>query len=318
MRICILDGKTLGEDYDFSRFEAFGEVVVYRESESRQVKERIRGFDIVIDNKVIIDKEAVMASDSLKMIALLSTGTNVVDLQAAEKKGVAVCNAAGYSTASVVQHTFAMLFELWERLSLYDGFVKSGEYTKSGMFTSYLKPFNEISGKVWGIIGYGTIGRAAAKAAAAFGAQVIFYSISSKGDCDGFKSTGLNELLEKSDVISLHCALSEKTKGLIGEAELNRMKKTAVLINVGRGGIVDENALCTAIDKGLIGGACLDVFEKEPINGDNPLLNIKNRDRIVLTPHIAWASAEARQRLVNEVYKNIEAFLCGEKRNRVV
>lgn len=317
MKICVLDGKTMGEGFDYSRFEELGELTVFDETENSQVKERIKGYDIVIINKVVIDRESIEANDSLKMIALLSTGTNVVDLKAAKERRIAVCNVAGYSTVSVVQHTFALLLELWEKISLYDEFIKSGEYTKSGMFTSYLKQFNEISGKVWGIIGFGTIGRAVAKVAEAFGARVIFYSISGKEAQEGFESVSFNELLEKSDIISIHCALSDETKNLISEKEFKLMKKDSVIINVGRGSIINENDLAKAIDNGEIGGACLDVFENEPIKENNSLLNIKNRDKIVFTPHIAWASIEARGRLIDEVYKNINAFLCGENRNRV-
>lgn len=317
MKICVLDGKTMGDDFDYSRFEEFGELTVFDETENSQVKERIKGYDIVIINKVVVDKESIQANESLKMIALLSTGTNVVDLKAAKERGVAVCNVAGYSTVSVVQHTFALLLELWEKISLYDQFIKSGEYTKSGMFTSYLKPYNEINGKVWGIIGFGTIGKAVAKAAEAFGARVIFYSISGKADEGAYESVSFKELLEKSDIISIHCALSDKTKNLISENEFKLMKKNSVIINVGRGTIINEKDLAKAIDNDEIGGACLDVFENEPIKDNNPLLNIKNRDKIVLTPHIAWASIEARGRLIDEVYKNIRAFLCGENRNRV-
>lgn len=317
MKICILDGKTMGKGFDYSRFKDFGELTVFDETENSQVKERIKGYDVVIINKVVVDKESIEANDSLKLIALLSTGTNVVDLEAARKKGVAVCNVAGYSTYTVLQHTFALLFEFWERISRYDNFVKDGEYAKSGMFTSFLKPYNEIYGKTWGIIGFGSIGKAVAKAAEAFGAKVIFYSISGKGSEDGFESVSLNELLEKSDIISVHCALSDKTKNLIGEKELKLMKKDCVVINVGRGTIINEKDLANAIDNNEIGGACLDVFENEPIKANNPLLNIKNRDKIVLTPHIAWASIEARGRLIDEVYKNVKAFLGGENRNRV-
>lgn len=318
MRICILDGKTLGDGCDFSVFEKFGQLCVFDETSPLDVGERIRDFDIVIDNKVIIDEKAIKNSKSLKLIALFSTGTNVVDLDAAKERNIAVCNVAGYSTPSVQQHTFAMLFELWERLSKFDSFVKSGEYSRSGLFTSYLKQFNEINGKRWGIIGYGAIGSSVAKAAKAFGAEVVFYSLSGKGDCDGFCSISLQELLKTSDIVSIHCALSEKTKNLISQKELSVMKPSSVIINVGRGSIIDEKALADAVDNGQIGGACLDVFEKEPIDGDNPLQNIRNRDKIVLTPHIAWASIEARNRLIDEVHKNIEAFVGGKNRNRVV
>lgn len=318
MKICILDGKTLGDDCDFSVFKKFGQLSVFDETSPSEVSDRVRYFDIVIDNKVIIDKNAIKSSKSLKLIALFSTGTNVVDIDAARDYNVGVCNAAGYSTPSVQQHTFAMLFELWERLSKYDGFVKSGEYGKSSLFTSYLKQFNEINGKRWGIIGYGAIGSSVAQAAEVFGAEVVFYSLSGKGDCDGFKSISLEELLKTSDIVSIHCALSERTKNLISERELSVMKSNAVVINVGRGGIINEAALANAVDSGIIGGACLDVFEKEPVNNDNPLLNVRNCDRIVLTPHIAWASIEARNRLIDEVHKNIDAFVSGKNRNRVV
>ncbi len=317
MKICVLDAATLEDTSVFSRFNDFGEVTIFEETKNEDVKQRIKGFDIVIDNKAVISQNAIEDNDSLKLIALLSTGTNVIDMESAKKKGIAVCNVAGYSTASVLQHTFAILFELLQRLNIYDDFVKSGKYSESCMFTSYLKPFEEINAKTWGIVGLGTIGTAVAKAAQAFGADVVYYSISGK-NCPDFEKVEFNDLLKRADIISLHCALSKKTKNLFSSAQFNIMKKNSIIINVARGSVINENDLAEAIDSGKIGGACLDVFENEPIKKDNALLKIKNRDKIVLSPHIAWASIQSRQRLVDEVYKNVKAFICGEKRNRVI
>ncbi len=317
MKICILDAKTLGEDVDLSVFKQFGSVEIYAETKPYEVIERINDVDIVITNKVVLKEETLNHAQKLKLICVAATGTNNIDLDYAAKKQIAVTNVAGYSTMSVLQHTFAMLFYLMESLPYYDKYVKSGEYAKSSIFTHHGRPFHELSGKTWGIIGLGAIGKTVANAAEAFGCRVVYYSTSGKNNNTQYERVELDSLLEESDIVSIHAPLNNETKGLIDYTRMGLMKKRAIILNLGRGGIIKEDDLARALDEGLIRGAALDVLESEPINGDNPLLKIKNSDRLFITPHIAWASIEARRRLVDEIALNIEAFIHEKERNRI-
>ena len=317
MKLAILDAKTLGSDIDLSGFSQFGEVEIYETTKPEETLERVKDKDIVVTNKVVIDKNIMDNSPNLKLICVAATGVNNIDVEYAKKKGIQVRNVAGYSTESVVQHTFAMLFYLLESLRYYDDYVKSGEYAKSDIFTHLGKPFWEIRGKTWGIIGLGTIGRRVADVASAFGANVIYYSTSGVERKEKYPRVSLDELLKTSDIVSIHAPLNEKTQGLIGYEQIKLMKPTAYLLNLGRGGIVVEEDLAKALDENLIAGAGLDVLEKEPITEDNPLLKIKNKEKLFITPHIAWTSVEARKTLVNEIIENIKAFLEGKDRNRV-
>ncbi len=317
MKIVFLDAKTVGEDIDLSIFKDFGEFIAYPTTKREETIDRVKDADIVITNKVIIDKEVIDNAPNLKLICVAATGYNNIDVEYAKKKGIAITNVAGYSTESVVQHTFALLLYLLEHLRYYDEYVKSGEYAKSEIFTHLDKPFWEINGKTWGIIGLGTIGRRVGEVAESFGAKVIYTSTSGVKRKEKYPEYPLDELLKVSDIVSIHAPLNEKTKNLITYEKIKLMKPTAILLNLGRGGIVNEEDLAKALDEGLIAGAGLDVLEKEPINEDNPLLKIKKKDRLFITPHIAWTSIEARKRLVNEIYENIKAFLNGEVRNRI-
>ncbi len=317
MKIVILDAKTLGDDIQLGIFEQFGDLEIYPTTEPSQLFERIQYADIIITNKVVIDKEAINAARNLKLICVAATGYNNVDVYYAKEKGIAVTNVAGYSTESVVQTTFGMLFYLLMHLRYYDDYVKSGEYAMSDIFTHLGRPFWEIHGKRWGIIGLGTIGRRVAQVAESFGCDVIYYSTSGVEREEKYPKYPLDELLKTSDIVSIHAPLNERTKNLITIKELGIMKKNAILLNLGRGGIVNEKDLAIALDSDLIGGAGLDVLEKEPIDPDNPLLKIKNKEKLLITPHIAWTSIEARKRLVNEIVENIRAFLNGSVRNRV-
>ena len=242
---------------------------------------------------------------------------NNIDVDYARKRGIGVSNVAGYSTSAVVQHTFAMALGLLNEVIYHDNYVKSGEYSKSGLFTCLNRPYYEIQNKVWGIIGLGVIGRRVARIAEAFGAKVIYYSTSGRNNSSEFERVEFEELLNKSDIISIHAPLNNNTKGLINYDALSKMKNTAILVNMGRGPIVVERDLSKAIDEDKIRGAALDVFEVEPINEENPLLTVKNKDKLLLSPHIAWASIEARKVLFEEVIENIKAFYRGEERNRV-
>ena len=315
-KIVVLDGKTLG-NVDYIKLNEFGQVVYYDMTSEDMVAERIKDADIVLTNKVVLKEKDLKSAENLKLICEMATGYNNIDMDYVRKNNNAVTNVAGYSTNTVAQHTFAMLLHLYDNLSYFDKFVKSGEYSKSGMFTNVDMTYNDLCGKVWGIIGLGAIGKRVAKIAQAFGARVIYYSTSGKNSDPDYAQVNFDELLEKSDVISIHAPLNERTKGLINYDALSRMKKDAVLINVGRGPIVVEADIARAIDEEIIGGAALDVFEVEPISKDNQLLSVRNKERLLMTPHVAWASEEARKRLFDNLLENISAFIRDERRNRV-
>lgn len=315
-KIVVLDGKTLG-NVDYIKLNEFGQVIYYDMTSEDMISERIKEADIVLTNKVVLKEKDLKNAENLKLICEMATGYNNIDLDYARKNNIAVTNVSGYSTNTVAQHTFAMLLHLYDNLNYFDNFVKSGEYSKSGMFTNLEMTYNDLCGKVWGIIGLGAIGKRVAKIAQAFGARVIYYSTSGKNADSDFAQVNFDELLEKSDVISIHAPLNEKTKGLINYEALSKMKNDAILINVGRGPIVVDEDLARAIDEGIIGGAALDVFEVEPIPCDNPLLSVRNKEKLIMTPHVAWASEEARKRLFDDLLENISAFNRGERRNRV-
>ena len=315
-KIVILDGKTLG-DIELEKLSEIGEVKYYDTTDISEVKERVRDANIVLTNKVVLNRENLSEASNLEFIAEVATGFNNIDVEYAKEKGIGVANVAGYSTNAVVQHTFALALSLLDEVTYYDSYVKSGEYSKSGLFTCLDKPYYEIEGKTWGIIGLGNIGRKVAKIAEAFGAKVIYYSTTGNNSNGEFSRVSFNELLSKSDIISIHAPLSKNTLGLLDYQALCKMKNSSILVNMGRGPIVVEEDLARAIDENKIRGAALDVFEVEPIKINSPLLTMKNKDKIILSPHIAWASVEARERLFNEVIENIIAFYNGEIRNRV-
>jgi lactate dehydrogenase-like 2-hydroxyacid dehydrogenase len=307
MKIVLLDTLTYGKT-DISGFDAFGEVAAYETTLPGQTLSRIANADVIVTNKVVIDDELMAAAPSLKLICVAATGTNNIDLEAAQKRGIIVKNVAGYSTDSVIQHTFSMLFYLMGHSRYYDDYVKEGRWQESGIFTHVGRPFHEISGKTWGIIGLGEIGRGVARIAGAFGARVRYYSTSGKNDNPDFEKVTLSRLLEESDIVTIHAPLNAQTKGLIGHSELLIMKDGAVLLNLGRGGIVDERALAAIIDaKPIYVG--LDVLEKEPMSDPHPLMKIEHKERLYITPHIAWTSVEARDTLIAKVIENIRTFV---------
>ncbi|MBS6599877.1 MAG: D-2-hydroxyacid dehydrogenase [Clostridium sp.] len=315
-KIVVLDAITLG-NVDFDKLKEFGEVILYDKTKAEDVEERIKDASIILTNKVVLNKDNLKDAEKLEIICETATGFNNIDVEYAKSKNIAVTNVAGYSTPTVAQHTFATLLHLYDKIGYYDEFVKSGEYSKSGMFTNLDRPFNDIEGKTWGIIGLGNIGKRVAKIAEAFGAKVVYYSTSGKNNNSDYKRVELDELLSESDIISIHSPLNKNTEGLFNYDNLKKMKKTSVLINMGRGPIVVEEDLAKAIDENIISGAALDVFSVEPMPENSPLLKIKNKEKIVMTPHIAWASIEARERLFNDLIENIKAFYKGERRNRV-
>ena len=307
MNIVILDAKTLGDDLDLSLLDQFGKVVRYDTTDPSETYERIRNATVVITNKVVISRLHMQRCPLLKLICIAATGMNNVDLDAAAQIGIEVKNVAGYSTQSVVQHTFAMALYLLEKMAYYDKSVKNQEWSRSGLFTDVSKPFFEIAGKNWGIIGLGEIGKGVAKVAEAFGANVSYYSTSGKNKDANYRQQSLEALLSSCDIVSIHAPLNAQTRNLIHADNLKLLKEESILINVGRGGIVNEADLAKELDTRIL-YAGLDVVEKEPIPADNPLLHIEAQERLLITPHIAWTSKEARVKLLEGIVKNIQSY----------
>lgn len=317
MKIVIMEANTLGDDVDLSVFSELGEVIVYGESNQAENAKRIEDADVVIVNKIPMNAGILDTAKNLKLICLTATGTNNVDFEYTNARNITVTNVKGYSTQSVVQHTFALLFYVYEKLSYYDTYVKSGEYTRSDIFSNFDMKFHELHGKTWGIVGLGEIGRGVAAIAKLFGCKVIYYSTSGKNKNSDYKQVDFDTLLAISDIVSIHAPLNAATKDLFNEASINKMKKDAILLNLGRGPIVNQDALADALLSNKIAGAGLDVLTVEPMAADNPLLKVQDRTKLIITPHIAWATVEARQRCADEVYLNLKAFLNHEERNVV-
>lgn len=308
MNIVLLDAKTLGNDLDIAALESFGTLTVYPTTSPDQTLERIQIADIIITNKVVITANMMEEASSLKLICIAATGMNNVDLDAARLKGIEVKNVAGYSTKSVVQHTFAMALYLLEKMAYYDAIVKNASWSDSGLFTDVSRPFYEISGKKWGIIGLGTIGQEVAKIATAFGAEVSYHSTSGKNLQHSYPHKSLEFILKDCDIISIHAPLNEDTMDLINENNLPYIKEDALLLNLGRGGIINETDLAFELERKRF-YAGLDVLAHEPISIDNPLMSITHKDQLLITPHIAWASIEARKKLLEGIVKNIQTFM---------
>jgi len=309
MKLVLLDAKTMGDDIDLSILAEFGDLEVYETTKREQTIERIRDADIVLTNKVLLSEAELREAKKLKLVTILATGINNIDLEAAKRLGITVKNAKGYSTNSVVQNTFSLLLYLLMKPAFYDLYVKSKEWCKSDIFTDMSRPFWEIHGKKWGIIGLGEIGKSVAKVAKSFGADVSYYSSSGVPRDEEYPHLDLYEIMQ-SDIISIHAPLNEKTKNLITKKELDIMRPKSILLNLGRGGIVNEQDLAYAIDsKEILVG--LDVLESEPPSQTNPLLHITNSDRLFITPHIAWGSIEARRKLLEITAHNIREFIRG-------
>ncbi|MFT7860445.1 MAG: D-2-hydroxyacid dehydrogenase [Sulfurimonas sp.] len=307
MKIALLDTITFG-DTDLSGFEQFGDVAVYEKTSPEQTLQRVIDTNVIVTNKVVITKETMAQSKDLKLICVAATGMNNVDLDGAKELGIEVKNVAGYSTDSVIQHTFSMLFYLMGSSRYYDESVKNKSYSYSGVFTDVSRPFFEVKNKKWGIIGLGEIGRGVAKVASCFGADVCYYSTSGKNNNSDYKSVDLDTLLSSCDIITIHAPLNEQTSNLLDAKKLLLCKEGAIVLNLGRGGIINEDAVAKLVDeKELYFG--LDVFEKEPLDKNSPLLGVKNKERLYMTPHIAWTSVEARDELIAGVIKNIQESL---------
>ena len=308
MKIVFLDAKTIGEDIDLSGFDELGEVVKYGFSTAEEARERSKDADVLVLNKVQVNEQTIGAAKHLKLVCVTATGTNNLDKEYLAKQGIEWRNVAGYSTESVAQHTFAMLFYLLEKLPYYDNYVKSEKYVNDVSFTHFAKAFHELSGKTYGIIGLGNIGRRVADIAKAFGCHVIYYSTSGRNSQPGYERVSFDELLERSDIVSIHAPLDENTLGLMNQKAVAKMTSSAILLNVGRGPIINEADLAEALNNRMIAAAGLDVLSVEPMQPENPLRGIKDSERLLITPHIAWAGVEARMRLMDIILNQIKEF----------
>lgn len=308
MKIVFLDAKTIGEDIDLSAYDALGEVVKYDFSTPEQARERTRDADVIILNKVPVNETSIGEAANLKLVCVTATGTNNLDKEYLDRRGIAWRNVAGYSTETVAQHTFAMLFYLVEKLRYYDEYVKTERYVGDVSFTHFSNTFHEIHGMTWGIIGLGAIGRRVADIAKLFGCRVIYYSTSGAHDEPGYERVSFEELLIRSDIVSVHAPLNGDTQGLMDREAFKKMKHTAIFLNLGRGPIVVEQDLADALGTGEIAAAGLDVLSVEPMQPENPLRTIKDSNRLLVTPHIAWASIEARNRLMQIIFEQIRDF----------
>ena len=317
MKISILERDSLGIDVDMSEIDKLGEVTVYPATAVENAVEHIGDADIIIANKLPLNGETLKDAKNLKFVAQTATGTNNVDFAYTNSKGIKVANVPSYSTDSVAQHTFALLLYLVEKMRFFDDYVKNGTYSNSNCFSCLDMIYPEIAGKTWGIIGMGAIGQKVAQIATVFGCKVICYSASGRTYDMPYEQVDFDTLLAKSDILSVHAPLNEYPKGLMNYDAFYKMKTSAYFINVGRGPIVVEEDLARALEEDQIRAAGLDVLCVEPMPIDNPLLKFKDSSKIIITPHVAWATSEARQRCVDVVTENIKAFLRGEEKNVV-
>lgn len=308
MKIVFLDAKTIGDDIDLSGFEKLGDIVKYSFSTPEQAAERTQGADVIVVNKTPINRSTIGEAEHLKLVCVTATGVNNLDREYLAERGIAWRNVAGYSTESVAQHTFAMLFYLLEKLSYYDNYVKSEKYVEDTVFTHFERRFHELDKMTWGIVGLGAIGRRVYEIAETFGCRAVYYSTSGKNSQDGYERVDFDTLLAESDIISVHAPLDANTEGLMNAEAFAKMKKSAIFLNLGRGPIVVEKDLAEALKNHVIAAAGLDVLSAEPMRADNPLREIKDSERLLITPHIAWASVEARTRLMKTIEGQIAEF----------
>lgn len=317
MKIVVLERNSVGPDIPVD-YSALGDVTYYPNTVTvEEVKERVADADIIVSNKAPMRKEALEDAPNVKLICEFATGYDNVDIAYCKERGIKVANVVDYSTDMVAQHTFTLALTLLQKLPHYDHYVKSGAYSAQDRFSNFDIPFYELAGKTWGIVGMGNIGKKVAQIATAFGCKVIFHSITGKSTCTAYPQVDKETLLAESDFLSLHCPLSDLSRNYIDADAFKKMKKSAVLINVARGPVVNNKDLYEALVTGEIAAAGLDVIEKEPLEVTNPLSRLKDSNQIIITPHLAWASVEARTRCVEETAENIRAFMRGENRNIV-
>lgn len=314
MNIVVLDAATLGQDLDLSIFEKYGKLTVYSSTSPEEIEAHLADADVALLNKIKLGEAQLANAKRLKLICVAATGFDNIDLSYCRSNGIAVCNVVGYSTQSVAQVTLAMALSLVTHLPEYTETVRSGEYTKSGVANRLVPVYHEIAGKTWGIIGFGNIGRQVGVVAEAMGCRVL---VNKRTPIDGWKCVDLERICRESDIISIHTPLNETTRNLVDDAHIRMMKPSAVVINVARGAVTDEAALTNAIEEGRLGALGIDVYTQEPFPEDHPFQRIRHLPNVCLTPHMAWGGYETRVRLLNEMAQNIEAFLSGERRNRV-
>ncbi len=314
MKIVVLESLSVGEDVSWEALSEFGEVELCRNLKQEEVRAKAQSADILIPNKLRIDA-SVLEGSSVKMVCEAATGYNNIDIQYCHAHNIPVSNVSGYSTYSVVQHTAALLLALYENLGYYNSFVKEGKYSATNSFSHFGKTFHELYGKRWGIVGLGVIGSRVAAVAQALGAEVVYYSTGGRCYQVPYEAVDFDTLLGTCDIITLHCPLNKSTEHMFDKNAFKKMKQSAVLVNVARGPVVKEEDLADALRNKEIAGAALDVFCQEPLPADSPLLAIKDDGRLLMTPHNAWGSIEARRRLIEELCENIRAFLRGEPRN---
>ena len=317
MKIVMLDRNSIGMDINVELFQKLGEFKEYNTADVETTKEYIKDADVLVFNKTIMNENLLKDAPNVKLLCVTATGYDNIDVSYAKSRGIAACNIKDYSTPAVVQHTFALALSVLEKIRYYDEYVTSGKYSEQLGFSHFEEKYFELKGKTWGIVGLGNIGRGVAKVAEAFGCKVIFYSASGTNNTTDYERVVFDTLLKESDILSLHCPLTDKTRELMNLEAFKKMKSSAVLVNVARGPVINDADLCQALKEGMIAGAGLDVLSKEPMEKTNPLTEIMGTDKLLITPHMAWASVEARTRCMEEVYKNIEAFCKGEVRNRL-
>ncbi len=315
MKIVLLDAATLGEDLDLSPLNKYGEVIAYPSTSLSDVAERLSDADVVIVNKVKLNETTLGENTSLKLICIAATGFDNVDLEYMKNKGIGVCNVVGYSTDSVAQLTLSMVLSLATHLPEYNNSVKSGEYSRGNVANKLTPVYHEIAGKTWGIVGLGNIGKKVAAVANALGCKVIANKRTPDPD---YECVDIDTLCKEADIITVHTPLNEGTRNLINAERIGVMKKDAILINVARGAVCDEKALCNAIKEGKLGAIGVDVYTAEPFKENSPYYEVKEYPNVCLTPHMAWGSAEARNRCLFDIMKSIDAFINGEKRSRLV
>lgn len=317
MKIVILERDSVGQDVAMDCFEQFGEVTYYGNTTTvEEVRQRVADADVVIANKAPLRREALEDAQNLKFIGILATGYDSCDLVFCKERGIRVTNVRNYSTAMVAQHTITLALAVSQKIVHYDHYVKSGAYSAQKSFSNFSEAFCELEGKTWGIVGMGNIGSRVAKIASALGCRVITHSLTGRV-CNEYKAVDKDTMLQQCDILSLHCPLTELSRDFIDAEALKKMKKSAILINVARGPVVNNRDLYEALISGEIAGAGLDVMEKEPLERSNPLSQITDSKKLIITPHLAWASVEARTRCVEGICLNLRAFLNGEERNVV-
>ncbi len=311
MKIVFLDAATIGDDLTFTSFEELGEVLVYSTTSEQEFEARANCADVIVVNKLKLNAANLPKAKKLKLICLAATGFDNVDLDYCRKAGIGVCNVVGYSTQSVAQLTLAMALSLYTHLGEYTDFVRSGQYTQKGLANCLTPVYHEISGKTWGIVGYGNIGQQVARVAEALGCRVLVFK---RTPVESAECVDFDTICQKSDILSLHVPLNEKTRNLLDDAHIAMLKKDAVVINVARGAVADEAALADAILQGKIGGLGVDVYSKEPFDAAHPFFQIKHLPNVILTPHMAWGGYETRVRLLGEIKENIISFCAGKSR----